>query len=72
MEELHTLATASFCRIRNRTISFIIQKLAVPSVGPVNMFDSSERVKRIEWLLILQQNEKFTETCFLFMWKPFI
>ena len=40
------LVLPAICRIKNRTISlFIIQKLAVPEVGSINMFGSNERVK---------------------------
>ena len=46
-KQLHILGTASFCRIRNGTISFIIQKLVVLGVGSINMFGSNERAKAL-------------------------
>ena len=44
-EEMVPLAPVNMCRIRKRTIPFIIQKPAVPGVGPINIFESNERVK---------------------------
>ena len=39
-EELVSLSVVYMCRIRNRTIPFIVQKLAVQGVGPINIFGS--------------------------------
>ena len=45
-EEMVSLVPVNMCRIRNRTIVLIIKKkLAVPGVGPINIFGSNERVK---------------------------
>ena len=44
-EEFLSLAPVHIYRIRNRTIPFIVQKPAVPRVGPTNIYDIKERVK---------------------------
>ena len=43
-EELHSLGTARFCKIINRTILFLVQKLAGLWVGPTNIYGSNKRV----------------------------
>ena len=47
-EEFVSLVPVYMCRIRNRTVPFIAQKMAVLRVSPIYSIGSNERVNTID------------------------